>query len=191
MQEAHHAATRARAHSSSSSSRPRRTSVPCAPSKCTANLRTKIQDFRGFDSSRILVLRVGIIMFIGVFPETLGQLRVGIFLVGRLGVACPHSAPGGEILGAGRAEISCNRWCDLRLTPCHPIHLSFIASAECKAAEQQGVRVTRPFRITFCDFASQDVLKHSVFLSRSKRRAMPGQITSNDFSTYGLQTCLR
>ena len=31
----------------------------------TANLRTKIRDFRGFDSSRILIFRGGIIMSIG------------------------------------------------------------------------------------------------------------------------------
>ena len=35
----------------------------------TANLRTKILDFRGFDSSRILIVRGGILMSIGDFPE--------------------------------------------------------------------------------------------------------------------------
>ena len=49
----------------------------------TANLRTKIMDFRGFDSSRILILRVGIPMRIGNSPESLSQL----ILIGRLGVA--------------------------------------------------------------------------------------------------------
>ena len=53
-----------------------------------ANLRTKIVDFRGFDSSRILKLRGGIIMSLGNFPERLSQaILVGIILVGRLGVA--------------------------------------------------------------------------------------------------------
>ena len=40
----------------------------------TADLRTKILDFRGFDSSRILKFRRGIIMPIGTFPE-LSQLK--------------------------------------------------------------------------------------------------------------------
>ena len=53
----------------------------------TANLRTKIMDFRGFDSSRILMLRGGIPRPIGDFPESLSQaILVGIILVGRLGV---------------------------------------------------------------------------------------------------------
>ena len=38
-------------------------------SESTANLRTKILDFRGFDSNIILVLRGGILMSIGYFPE--------------------------------------------------------------------------------------------------------------------------
>ena len=60
---------------------------------CTANLRTKILDFRGLDSSRILILRSGILMSIGHFPEVLSQrILVGTILVGRLGVS-----------GAGRA----------------------------------------------------------------------------------------
>ena len=57
----------------------------------TVNLRTKIMDFTGFDSSRILSLRGVILMSIGDFPESLSQLiLVGIILVGRLGIgACP------------------------------------------------------------------------------------------------------
>ena len=35
----------------------------------SASLRAKILDFRGFDSSRILNLRGGILMSIGSFPE--------------------------------------------------------------------------------------------------------------------------
>ena len=57
----------------------------------TANLRTKILDFRGFDSSRILIWRGGIVMSIGDFPEGLSQaILVGIMLVGRLGVMITH-----------------------------------------------------------------------------------------------------
>ena len=51
------------------------------------SLRTKITDFRGFDSSIVLILRRGILMSIGIFPESLSQgVLVGIVLVGRLGV---------------------------------------------------------------------------------------------------------
>ena len=52
--------------------------------KCgaTANLRTEIMDFRGFDSSRILMLRVGIPRPIGDFPESLSQaILVGVGVV--------------------------------------------------------------------------------------------------------------
>ena len=52
-----------------------------------ANLRTKLLEFRGFDSSIILILRGGIPMPIGNVPESLSQaILVGIILVGRLGV---------------------------------------------------------------------------------------------------------
>ena len=55
---------------------------------CPANLCTKILDFRGFDSSRVLILRGGVLMSIGDFPESLSQaILAGRFLVGRLGVA--------------------------------------------------------------------------------------------------------
>ena len=54
----------------------------------TANPRTNIMDFRGFDSSIILIIRGGIIMSIGDFPESLSQgILVGIMLVDRLGVS--------------------------------------------------------------------------------------------------------
>ena len=44
-------------------------------------------DFRDCDSSIILILRGGILMSIGNFPESLSQaVLVGIMLVGRLGV---------------------------------------------------------------------------------------------------------
>ena len=53
----------------------------------TANLRTNIMDFRGIDSSIILIVRGRILMSIGDFPESLSQaILVGIMLVGRLGV---------------------------------------------------------------------------------------------------------
>ena len=53
----------------------------------TANLRTISLDVRGFDSSGILILRGGIIMSTGNFPESLSQaILAGRFLVGRLGV---------------------------------------------------------------------------------------------------------
>ena len=53
----------------------------------TPNLPTNIVDFRGVDSSTILILRGGILMSIGDFPESLSQaMLVGTMLVGRLGV---------------------------------------------------------------------------------------------------------
>ena len=53
----------------------------------TANLRTKILDFRGFDSSRILISRGAILMSVGNFPESLShRILAGTILVGRLGV---------------------------------------------------------------------------------------------------------
>ena len=51
----------------------------------TPNLPTNIVDFKGFDSSIILILRGGILMCIGDFPESLSQaVSVGTMLVGRL-----------------------------------------------------------------------------------------------------------
>ena len=53
----------------------------------TANLHTKILDFREFYSSIILILRGGILMSMVNFPESLSQrILVGIIIVGRLGV---------------------------------------------------------------------------------------------------------
>ena len=55
----------------------------------TANLRTKILDFRGFDSSRILILKRGILMSKGISPENLSQaILLGLLgrVLGRLGV---------------------------------------------------------------------------------------------------------
>ena len=54
----------------------------------TANLRTKILDFRGFDSSIFLILRCGIPRPIGNCLEMLSQqILAGRFLAGRLGVS--------------------------------------------------------------------------------------------------------
>ena len=58
----------------------------------TASLRTKILDFRGFDSRVISILRGGIVMSIGIFPDVLNRrILVGIILVGGSGVIrWPH-----------------------------------------------------------------------------------------------------
>ena len=59
-------------------------------SQDTANLCTKILDFRGFDSSIILILRVGIPRPKGNSLGILSQrVLVGRFLVGRVGVPVP------------------------------------------------------------------------------------------------------
>ena len=63
---------------------------PPSPMAYPANLRTstKILDFRGFDSSRILNLWAGILMYIGIgdFPDMLSQqILVGIIFIGRFG----------------------------------------------------------------------------------------------------------
>ena len=48
-------------------------------------------EFRGFDSSMILIIRGDILMSTGDFPENLSQaILVGIMLVGRLGVMPPR-----------------------------------------------------------------------------------------------------
>ena len=53
----------------------------------TASLLTKILAFRGFDSSRILILRDGIPKPIGDFPEGLSQrILAGRFLAARFAV---------------------------------------------------------------------------------------------------------
>ena len=53
----------------------------------TANLRTNIMDFRGFDSSIILMLRGGIPWPMGNFLQSLSQaILVGIILVGRFDI---------------------------------------------------------------------------------------------------------
>ena len=53
----------------------------------TANLPTNIEEFRGFDSSIILICRGGIIMSIGDFPESFSRaMSVWVMLAGRLGI---------------------------------------------------------------------------------------------------------
>ena len=47
-------------------------------------------DFGGSDSSRILVLRGGVLRAVGNFPEMLSQgILAGVIFVGRLGVHGP------------------------------------------------------------------------------------------------------
>ena len=71
----------------------------------TAHIRTTILDFRGFDSNTIFVLRGGILMSIGNFPEVLSQaILVGIILVGRLGVV--FGATGGFVYSSGAQVLS-------------------------------------------------------------------------------------
>ena len=60
----------------------------------TDNLRTSMMDFRGLDSSIILIMRGGILMSTGDFPESLSQaILLGMMLVGRLGVIFSVSFP--------------------------------------------------------------------------------------------------
>ena len=75
---------------------PARARGSCHQVGCTANLCTKILDFRGFDLSRILISRGGIPRPIRKLPESLSQaILAGMILVGRLGVAghCRQSVP--------------------------------------------------------------------------------------------------
>ena len=62
----------------------------------TANFRTRILDFRGLDSSIVLISRGGIPRPIGNFPESLTRgILLGIILVGRFSAVsigrCPDS----------------------------------------------------------------------------------------------------
>ena len=70
-------------------------STSLAAHRHTANLYTKILDFGGFDSSRILTLTGGTPRPVGDFPESLSQgILVGIIFVARLGVpACLPTRP--------------------------------------------------------------------------------------------------
>ena len=58
------------------------------PPGITANLRTKILDFRGLDSGRILIFRGGTLMSAGNSPEFVSQATlVGIISLGKIGRA--------------------------------------------------------------------------------------------------------
>ena len=59
---------------------------PCFIRWSTPDLPTNIVDFRGFDSSRILIQTGGIITSTGDFLESLSQAMLVGMLVGRLGV---------------------------------------------------------------------------------------------------------
>ena len=61
--------------------------------KTMANLRTKILDFRGFDTSIILILRGGVLVCIGGFPEIVSQrILAGMILAGGLGALHAEAA---------------------------------------------------------------------------------------------------
>ena len=91
----------------------------------TANLRTKIIDFRGFDSSVVLIFRGGISRPIGNFPESLSQaILVVIILVGRLGIGLrglTSSRTSPLASGWSRVLMFCQR---LYMYPCFFIHVS-------------------------------------------------------------------
>ena len=88
--------------------------------RSTADLRTKILHFRGFDSSRILNLREGIPRSIGSFPEVLSQrILAGIILVGRLGVRFRKSRTGLKPISE-KIEQGGDEW-PQKLSKCFPI----------------------------------------------------------------------
>ena len=83
--------------------------IECNRLLATANLRTKIPDFRGFDSSIIFILRGGIPRPIGTLPESLSQaILVGIMLVGRWGVTrrlWRVSLSRGQVVSGARVSV--------------------------------------------------------------------------------------
>ena len=79
----------------------------------TANLRTNVMDFRGFESSIILILRGDIPRPIGNFPQSLSQaMLVGIMLVGRSGVHALQSAGHVEVHARLRTEVDHHLTCN-------------------------------------------------------------------------------
>ena len=83
-----------------------RGATPRAPPLGTANLRTKILDFRGFDSSRILIPKGGIPRSTGNLLEVLSQrILVGIILVGRSGVGAKIIMTWPRSLSRFRGEV--------------------------------------------------------------------------------------
>ena len=99
--------------------RPCKTSSPSASrsrtKRNTANPRTKILDFRGFDSSIISISRGGIPRPIGDFPKSLSQaILAGIISVGRSGVARPKPADptgGNKVDDANKVNMQLGRRC--------------------------------------------------------------------------------
>ena len=85
----------------------------------TANLHAKILDFGGFDSNRILMLRGGILMSVGILLEVLNQrILVGIILVGRLGVPIEIMDWTYPATNLSRDNLSKGDWA--QATPCPP-----------------------------------------------------------------------
>ena len=104
-----------------------------------ANLRTYLMDFRGFDSIIILILRGGILMSIGNFPESSSQaILVGIMLVGRLGVV---------------VHGSCAPFASSHVQPSASYHMQPFASSNVQpcpiTSASAHVRVTI---VIFCEF---------------------------------------
>ena len=90
----------------------------------TANLHTEILDFRGFDSNRIIILRRGILMTIGNFPESLSQrILAGLILEWRLDV------PRRVLTPADRVEL-------LRAQARSPF--MYMQEAECRQERRSG-----------------------------------------------------
>ena len=78
-----------------------------------------VLDFRGFDSSRILISSEGILMSIGNFLEMLSQrILAGIISVGRLGVVgtpASRNSTGGKAVDCARCLCG-NLGCECRLS---------------------------------------------------------------------------
>ena len=98
----------------------------------TANLPAKILDFRGFDSSRLIILSGGILMSIGSFPELSSQqLLVGIILVGRLGVSI-HMHDHAATISTSLTFCSTARHCaHMLLAVCHTVSRATRNLAQC------------------------------------------------------------
>ena len=78
---------------------------PARGQGATANLRTKILDSRGFDSSIIFMLRGGILMAKVNSLESLSQrVLVAIILVGRLGVRPSSRGENGRMWGFASSQ---------------------------------------------------------------------------------------
>ena len=94
----------------------------------TANLRTKILDLRGFDSSVILTLRGGILRPTGQFLDNLSQhVLVEIILVGRLGVQSVTGTWHKTWLTVLSIQSNRRSSTNQRMHFCESRHLAFIA----------------------------------------------------------------